>query len=65
MDILKKLQNNNETIIIIEHNVEFIARMSNWLIDFGLHGGHAGGNIIAQGYPREVFNNKESSLYGL
>lgn len=63
--ILKKLQNNNETIIIIEHNVEFIARMSDWLIDFGLHGGHAGGNIIAQGYPREVFNNKESSLYGL
>ena len=63
--ILKKLQNNNETIIIIEHNVEFIARMSDWLIDFGLHGGHAGGNIIAQGYPRVVFNNKESSLYGL
>lgn len=63
--ILKKLQNNNETIIIIEHNVEFIARMSDWLIDFGLHGGHAGGNITAQGYPREVFNNKESSLYGL
>ncbi len=63
--ILKKLQNNNETIIIIEHNIEFIARMSDWLIDFGLYGGHVGGNIIAQGSPREVFNNKESSLYGL
>lgn len=63
--ILKSLQNNNETIIIIEHNIEFIARMSDYIVDFGNHGGNAGGKIVAQGNPKSVFGNKDSSLYSL
>ena len=63
--ILNFLQNNNETIIIIEHNIEFISKMSDYVIDFGNYGGNAGGKIVAQGPPKYVFGDKDSSLYGL
>lgn len=59
------MQKNQETVIIIEHNVEFIAMVADYIIDFGIFGGEAGGKIIAQGLPREVFANEESSLYCL
>lgn len=63
--VLSSLQKNQETVIIIEHNVEFIAMVADYIIDFGIFGGEAGGKIIAQGLPREVFANEESSLYCL
>lgn len=63
--ILLSLQKNNDTIIIVEHNIEFIARISDYIIDFGTIGGNAGGQIVAQGKPSDVFNCKESSLYNL
>lgn len=65
IDVLKLLQNNKETVVIIEHNIDFIAKSADYIIDFGIHGGEKGGKIIAQGIPSEVFSNKESSLYGL
>jgi excinuclease ABC subunit A len=64
-NVLLQLQKNNETIIIIEHNVEFVARISDYVIDFGLYGGNKGGKIVAQGKTEDVFNNEESSLYKL
>ena len=64
-NILLELQQNNETIIIIEHNLEFVAEMSDYIVDFGLVGGNNGGIIVAQGSPQDVFDNKKSSLYGL
>lgn len=63
--ILLSLQKNNDTIIIVEHNIEFIARISDYIIDFGTVGGNAGGKVAAQGKPQDVFNCKESSLYNL
>lgn len=63
--ILQSLQDNNETIIIIEHNIEFIAKMSDYIVDFGKNGGSAGGKIVAQGQPKSIFGNKDSSLYNL
>ena len=63
--ILLSLQKNNDTIIIVERNIEFIARISDYIIDFGTIGGNAGGQIVAQGKPSDVFNCKESSLYNL
>lgn len=63
--ILQSLQDNNETIIIIEHNIEFIAKMSDYIVDFGKNGGSAGGKIVAQGQPESIFGNKDSSLYNL
>lgn len=63
--ILLSLQKQNETIIIIEHDIEFIAKISDYIIDFGKQGGHLGGDIVAQGIPKNVFENKDSSLYGI
>ena len=62
---LFSLQDNHETVIIIEHNIEFIAKVADYIIDFGLSGGEAGGKIAAQGLPRAVFSDKASSLYRL
>lgn len=63
--ILLSLQKNNETIIIVEHNIEFISRISDYIIDFGLIGGNAGGVVVAQGLPEQVFKSEKSSLYNL
>ena len=46
-------------------NIEFIARMSDYIIDFGNHGGNSGGKIVAQGNPKSVFNDTNSSLCNL
>lgn len=64
-NILLSLQKNNDTIIIVEHNIEFIAKISDYIIDFGTVGGNAGGKVAAQGKPQDVFGCKESSLYNL
>ena len=65
IQVLSSLQQNQETIIIIEHNVEFITKVADYIIDFGISGGKAGGKIVAQGLPSTVFTNKASSLYHL
>lgn len=64
-NILFTLQENNETIIIVEHNIEFISKVSDYIIDFGIFGGNTGGCVAAQGLPTDVFNCTESSLYNL
>jgi len=63
--ILLSLQENNETIIIVEHNIEFISKLADYVIDFGINGGKAGGKVVAQGLTEQVFKNRESSLYNL
>ena len=63
--ILFSLQANQETVIIIEHNVKFIAEVADHIIDFGVLGGEAGGKIVAQGLPKTVFAHEASSLYRL
>lgn len=63
--VLFSLQNKGETILIIEHNIEFIAKVADHVIDFGIYGGKAGGKIVAQGKTKDVFSKKESSLYNL
>ena len=63
--VLFSLQEKGETILIIEHNLEFIARVADYIIDFGVYGGNSGGKIVAQGNPKDVFSQKASSLYKL
>jgi len=63
--ILFSLQTNQETVILIEHNIEFIAKVADYIIDFGVTGGEAGGKITAQGLPKAVFAHEGSSLYRL
>lgn len=63
--ILFSLQEKKDTIIIIEHNIKFIAEVSDYIVDFGLFGGEKGGKVVAQGLPEFVFSEEGSSLYEL
>lgn len=63
--VLFSLQDKGDTILAIEHNVEFIAAVSDYIIDFGLASGGAGGTIVSQGLPTAVFADASSSLFGL
>ena len=65
IDIILELQKNGETIIVIEHNLEFIAEVSDYIIDFGLFGGHKGGKIVSSGFAKDVLLDNKSSWYGL
>ena len=60
--ILCSLQELGDSILIIEHNIEFVARIADYVIDFGTHGGNKGGKVVAQGLPKQVFQNPDSSL---
>ena len=57
--ILQKLADNGNTILVIEHNLDFI-KVADYIIDLGPEGGIGGGQIIAQGTPHEVAKNKKS-----
>lgn len=59
--VLLKLNQEDETILIIEHNLEFIAHVADYLVDLGLNAGKQGGDIIIQGKPLDVMRNKMSS----
>ena len=61
----KRQENLYATFIIIEHNIKFIAEAADYIIDFGLFGGEAGGIVAAQGVPEFVFSQETSSLYKL
>lgn len=63
-DIIQKLATNN-TIVIIEHNIEFITRISDYLIDLGSISGDDGGRTIIEGDPKTVMYSNESSWYDL
>lgn len=63
--ILLELQNKGATILVIEHNTEFIASIADYVIDLGTEAGAAGGKIVAMGTPEEVFDNPSASLFDL
>ena len=65
INVLQSLQKKGETIVIIEHNVEFIVKVADYIVDFGVYGGEAGGKIVAQGKTKDVFKNEKSSLYAI
>jgi len=59
LEILSKLVDGGNTMIIIEHNLEVI-KCADWIIDMGPEGGAAGGYIIATGTPEEVAKHPTS-----
>ena len=63
--VLSEIQKNNNTIVIVEHNLKFIARNADYILDFGMAGGALGGKVISAGKGKDVFNDPKSSLYGL
>jgi excinuclease ABC subunit A len=58
--VLHRLVDAGNTVLIIEHNLDIIAE-ADWIIDLGLEGGDAGGNIVAQGTPEDVTTEKNTS----
>lgn len=53
MQVLNKLVDMGNTVLIIEHNMDVI-KMADWIIDLGPDGGKGGGEILATGTPEEV-----------
>jgi excinuclease ABC subunit A len=59
LDVLTKLRDAYNTLVVIEHNLEVI-KCADWIIDLGPEGGEAGGSIVAEGTPEEVARNSQS-----
>ncbi|MBU0974494.1 excinuclease ABC subunit UvrA [Patescibacteria group bacterium] len=59
LEVLSQLVEQNNTVILIEHNLDVI-KNSDWIIDLGPEGGEGGGEIIAVGTPHNIANNKNS-----
>ena len=53
MDVLQKLVDRGNTVIIIEHNLDVI-KLADWIIDIGPEGGRKGGQILTTGTPEHV-----------
>ena len=60
LDVLQKLVDKGNSVLVIEHNMDII-KSSDWIIDLGPEGGAKGGMIIATGTPEQVA--KSSSSY--
>lgn len=58
-DILKRLTEGGNTVVVIEHNLDVI-KTADYIIDMGPEGGDGGGTVIASGTPEEVAEVKES-----
>lgn len=59
--ILLRLNQEKETVLIIEHNIEFISHVADYLVDLGKNAGNRGGKTVIQGNPIEVVKNVLSS----
>ncbi|OLR61072.1 excinuclease ABC subunit A [Anaerostipes sp. 992a] len=59
VDILRKLSEGGNTVVVIEHNLEVI-KTADYIIDMGPEGGDGGGTVIAQGTPEEICNVEKS-----
>lgn len=53
MDVVQKLVDRGNTVVIIEHNLDVI-KLADHIIDIGPEGGIGGGQLVAQGTPEEV-----------
>ena len=59
VDILHKLTESGNTVVVIEHNLDVI-KTADYIIDMGPEGGDRGGTVIAKGTPEEVAKVKKS-----
>lgn len=59
MQVLNKLVDKGNTVLIIEHNLDII-KVADHIIDMGPEGGNQGGQIVTEGTPEEVAKNKKS-----
>jgi excinuclease ABC subunit A len=59
MNVLNRLVNKGNTVLIIEHNMDVI-KLADYIIDIGPEGGAGGGKIIATGTPEQIVKIKDS-----
>jgi excinuclease ABC subunit A len=59
LNILHKLVDKGNSVLIIEHNLDVI-KCTDWIIDLGPEGGDRGGYLVATGTPQQVAKNKKS-----
>ncbi len=59
MEVLQKLRDQGNTVIVIEHNLDVI-KTADWIVDLGPEGGDGGGTIVAEGTPEDVCKVKGS-----
>ncbi|MHC1716338.1 MAG: ATP-binding cassette domain-containing protein [Candidatus Dojkabacteria bacterium] len=59
MKLINEIVERGNTVLAIEHNIEFI-KQSDWVIDLGPGGGDEGGEIVAQGVPEDIAKVKNS-----
>ena len=59
VEILNRLTKNNNTVVVIEHNLDVI-KTADYIIDMGPEGGNKGGTMIAEGTPEQIAKVKES-----
>lgn len=59
LDVLQRLVDNGNTVLVIEHNLDVI-KTADHLIDLGPEGGDGGGQIVATGTPEEIAEVAES-----
>ena len=59
LEVLGRLTELGNTVIIIEHNLD-VVKQADWIIDLGPEGGAEGGHIVAEGTPEDVARVKKS-----
>ena len=59
LEVLHRLVDKGNTVLVIEHNLDVI-KTADWIVDLGPEGGHAGGEIVAEGTPEQVMVNPRS-----
>ena len=58
MDVLQRLVDRGNTVIVIEHNMDVI-KLADWIIDMGPEGGRNGGQVLSTGTPEQIAKSKK------
>lgn len=59
LNVLNEFVDNGNTVVVIEHNLDFI-KCADWIVDLGPEGGENGGSLVCQGTPEDICKCKDS-----